>query len=321
MTRRKNNSSSTGIIVSIIFHIALIAALIYLSANKKKDIIPVEKSIEVSLATGSGRSESSSLNNFSKAETKEKTKKEEIKEEIEEEKVVPEKEIPKKEDIEETKIVEEEIKKEVKEVVKKKEELKKAVPIKKKKVEKKKVEKKKKKVAKKKEKPKKVVKKKKEVVKKDDNAREGVLKELKKKAILKGLKSEDKGTKVANAEGDGTGGLETTGSGGGTSVNPVVLRIYYETISDRIESNLESLPNIEPELVGVLESEVSFYMYESGGAYNVAIYSSSGNEIFDKSCVAAVRSASPFPDPPKELISKIKKEPFVVPCDNKGQTF
>ena len=155
-------------------------------------------------------------------------------------------------------------------------------------------------------------------------SREEILKEMKRNAVLKKLKKgpgENPGnsTQVAknntNIEGKGLGsGLEGkggSGGGGNSRINPVVLNTYYEVLSKRVDRVLAFPPNVE--LDGNYESLIRFWMNENGRVYGVAIHKTSGNNIIDNNCVKAVNSAAPFPSPPIEIQSRIKKRAICNP--------
>lgn len=292
-----------------------------------------------------------------KAEEKKVEKGEEIEKKIEQKKVEEKKEVVKKEEPEEVKkeikepekkVVEEKAKEIIEKKIVEKEKIKeepKKVEIKKKEVaipEKKTEEKKE--VPKKEEPQQEVVKKeesepvkeepekqaeevvveKAETKKAADSSREDVLKEMKRNAVLKNLKKgSGNTTEVAKNNTDTTGegsGLGSnpgnSGGGGNSAINPIVLSNYYDVLSKRVDRVLVFPPNVE--LDGNYETLVRFWMNENGRVYGVAIHKTSGNNIIDNNCVKAVNSAAPFPSPPIALQSRIKVEPFVIPCSNKG---
>ncbi|MGH7885337.1 MAG: cell envelope integrity protein TolA [Thermodesulfobacteriota bacterium] len=159
------------------------------------------------------------------------------------------------------------------------------------------------------------------------SSKEDILKEIKRNAVLKDLKKDSGGgnTKevAANSsQGFGSGEENSQGNGGGSSsrigsaINPIVLSTYYEVLSKRVERVLAFPPSVE--LDGSYTTLVRFWMNDNGRVYNVAVDKTSGSNVIDSYCVKAVNSAAPFPSPPAELQSRIKVEPFVIPCKNEG---
>lgn len=356
---------SKGVIFSIFLHLVLIGFIVFWGVGKHGE--KPSGPIEVSLSTGDfggGGIGSGASNKFEKKvqkkvvekkpkvekkevikkeppkkeikeeikEPEKKVVKEEVKEVVPEKKIIEKKEEPKKEEIKPKEIaIPEEKAPEKKEVVKKKEPEKKKEEVVKKEEPKKKeepvkkAEKKEEKIEK--EEPEKEVVKKTESSQSESASREEILKEMKRKAVLKRLKGPGKkpgnSTQVAknntDTQGSGSsGGLEGkggSGGGGNSRINPVVLSTYYEVLSRRVDRVLAFPPNVE--LDGSYKSEIRFWMNENGRVYGVAIHKTSGNNIIDNNCVKAVNSAAPFPSPPIELRSRIKKDPFVIPCSNK----
>lgn len=245
-------------------------------------------------------------------------KEEEIPEKVAKKKKEPEKEVVKKEEVEEKEKIVIPDKKAVEE---KKEVVKKEDPEKEEPAEK---------VIEKKEPEKEVAKKSQDDAEEEvsdkaesDSSRENVLKEIKRKSVLRDLKNRSVKTSEQVASRNDGGSEESdsaaSGGGGGTGgtgsrINPIVLSTYYEVLSKRVEKVLAFPPSVE--LDGSYTTFVRFWMNNNGRVSNVAVDKTSGNNIIDNYCVKAVNSAAPFPSPPLELQSKIKSEPFVIPCSN-----
>ncbi len=116
-------------------------------------------------------------------------------------------------------------------------------------------------------------------------------------------------------EESGSGPGSSSGrSGGGSSVNPVLLQLYTNKVHHRISRNWRIPPGVPTD--GSLESIVFFKVDESGRVYDVRVNKSSGNSSFDEYCVSAIYKSAPLPTPPSEFAEEAKNKGVLVPFRN-----
>lgn len=154
-------------------------------------------------------------------------------------------------------------------------------------------------------------------------ARKNVINDIKRKNIIGSLKrnseSQESGEEVS---GDVSAELNRSGSEGGGSggpssrINPTVLRLFQQSISERIKQKFKIPPSIPKD--GSLNTEISFKIDKTGNVSSVKVEKSSGNVSFDKYCVNAVYSSSPFPSPPAEIANLAQSEGFLIDMNNEG---
>jgi len=317
--RRSKSSSFWGMVFSITLHIVLIGLIIFWGIGNTGQISssnPINVSLsnlylpEVKKTVNKPVSNKEHIKKEKKPETKpivkEDQKKEEEKETKPVKKVVEKKEIPKKEE----KKIALETKKEVKPKPT-------AKPTEKP-------------TPKPKPKPTKAPPPKPKLTKKPqkkDNFKEiqDVLKDIKRKQVLKELKkvstSKDREVAEANISKDRTSEDSSrvqTGSDGssGSLVSPVIVNIFRGMIHDKISQNWGIPPNIPTD--GSLEALILFKVDENGGVRDVKVKESSGNRAFDDFCVRAIYKSSPLPPPPPELKEVAGTKGVIVPFKNEA---
>lgn len=160
---------------------------------------------------------------------------------------------------------------------------------------------------------------------KKDSSKEiqDVLKDIKRKQVLKELKkgstNQDREVAVANISKDRTSEDSSrvqTGSGesSGSLVSPVIVNIFKGMIHDKISQNWRIPPNIPTD--GSLEALILFKVDENGVVRDVKVKESSGNRAFDDFCVRAIYKSSPLPPPPPELKEVAGTKGVIVPFKN-----
>jgi len=162
-----------------------------------------------------------------------------------------------------------------------------------------------------------------------DNAdeRKNVLNEIKRKNVISSLRpatiSGEASSETVNSKNEENVSGGTGGSGSGSDsgersskVNPTILKLFQQSISQKIKEKFKIPPNIPKD--GSLRTELSFKIDKYGHVSSVKIEKSSGNPSFDKYCVNAVYSSSPFPSPPGELVELSQSEGFIIDMNNEG---
>lgn len=157
---------------------------------------------------------------------------------------------------------------------------------------------------------------------KKDSSKEiqDVLKDIKRKQVLKELKKgstkQDREVAEANISKHRTSEDSSrvqTGSGK-SSGSSVIVNIFKGMIHDKISQNWRIPPNIPTD--GSLEALILFKVDENGVVRDVKVKESSGNRAFDDFCVRAIYKSSPLPPPPPELKEVAGTEGVIVPFKN-----
>lgn len=154
-------------------------------------------------------------------------------------------------------------------------------------------------------------------------ARKNVIDDLKRRNIIGSLKRNNETTdngdgssKVSTSVNKPSGGGGSGSGQGSPQVNPTVLKLFQQSISRKIKQKFKMPPSIPKD--GSLNTEISFKIDKYGNVSSVKVEKSSGNPSFDKYCVNAVYSSSPFPSPPTELVKLSQTEGFVIDMNNEG---
>lgn len=154
-------------------------------------------------------------------------------------------------------------------------------------------------------------------------ARKNVINDLKRKNIIGSLKRDsgtadngDGSSKVSTSVNKTSGGGGSGSGQGSSQVNPTILKLFQQSISRKIKQKFKMPQSIPKD--GSLNTEISFKIDKYGNVSSVKVEKSSGNPSFDKYCVNAVYSSSPFPSPPSELVNLSQTEGFVIDMKNEG---
>lgn len=327
--KKSKYSSSWGLVLSLFLH-GIVIIFISFWGIKKYNQHQLSQPIDVSLSSLDYRGSSDFFSNKPKAVIKAKEKTESVKKsesspkiKKEEKKVEkspePEnkqqpKEEPKKVEIKKEEVVKKEPEKPKKDVVPL--EAKKAAKKPEKKIEKKKE-------APKKKEEKKIEPKKAEKPKQNlELARSDVLNDLKRKAIIESLKSDESPVQSDSVEdsnistGSGLKGKDSSDVAGGSRLNPALLNVYKNAIWRRIKPRFKIPPNIPRD--GSLTASIFFKMDDQGNVSGVEVKESSGNSAFDNFCINTVLSSSPLPPPPSEISSMVISQGFEIPMNNES---
>ncbi len=102
---------------------------------------------------------------------------------------------------------------------------------------------------------------------------------------------------------------------GGAESNPALVGLFVEQVRNEIASNWNIPPNIPTD--GSLESRLFFRIDENGRLFGIRIEKSSGNSLFDRFCITALKKASPLnTPPPPEIVHEAKIEGVEVSFSN-----